>query len=109
ASERLILGGTTTCCGITGKITSPDVSGANYKLTENTTSNSYFALNFDNISSFSMNSNLTGVNFYDKEVMSNTVELMPSAVNLYALTTEQCKSAEYLQSIDFPCVSGDLV
>ena len=109
ASERLILGGTTTCCGITGKITSPNVSGANYKLTENTTSNSYFALNFDNISSFSMNSNLTGVNFYDKEVMSNTVELMPSAVNLYALTTEQCKSAEYLQSIDFPCVSGDLV
>lgn len=108
-SVYTILGGTLSFCGITGKICCPNSAGANYELTGNTTSNSYFALNFDNITSFSMNSNLTGVNFYDKEVMSNTVELMPSAVNLYALTTEQCKSAEYLQSIDFPCVSGDLV
>lgn len=108
-SVYTILGGTHSFCGITGKICCPNSAGANYKLTENTTSNSYFALSFDNITSFSMNSNLTGVNFYDKEVMANVMDSLPSASNFYALTTEQCKSAEYLQSIDFPCVSGDTV
>lgn len=108
-SVYTIFGGTLSFCGITGKICCPDSAGANYKLTENTTSNSYFALNFDNITSFSMNSSLTGVNFYDKEVMANVMDSIPSASNLYALTTEQCKSAEYLQSIDFPCISGDTV
>lgn len=104
-----ILGGTLSFCGITGKICCPNPSGAYYKLTDSTISNSYFALSFDNIASFSMNNSLTGVNFYDKEVMANVVNSLPSAGNFYALTTEQCKSAEYLQSIDFPCVSGDTV
>ena len=108
-SVHTIFGGTLSFCGITGKICCPDSAGANYELTEDTTSNSYFALNFDNITSFSMNSSLTGVNFYDKEVMANVMDSIPSASNLYALTTEQCKSAEYLQSIDFPCISGDTV
>lgn len=108
-SVYTILGGMLSFCGITGKICCPNFTGANYRLTEETISNSYFALNFDNITSFYMNSNLTGVNFYDKEVMANVMDSIPTASNFYALTTEQCKSAEYLQSIDFPCVSGDLV
>lgn len=108
-SVYTILGGTLSFCGITGKICCPNPSGAYYKLTDNTISNSYFALSFDNIASFSMNNSLTGVNFYDKEVMANVMDSIPTASNLYALTTEQCKSAEYLQSIDFPCVSGDTV
>lgn len=108
-SVYTILGGTLSFCGITGKICCPNPSGAYYKLTDSTISNSYFALSFDNIASFSMNNSLTGVNFYDKEVMANVMDSIPTASNLYALTTEQCKSAEYLQSIDFPCVSGDTV
>ena len=104
-----ILGGALSFCGITGKICCPNPSGAYYKLTDNTISNSYFALSFDNIASFSMNNSLTGVNFYDKEVMANVMDSIPTASNFYALTTEQCKSAEYLQSIDFPCISGDTV
>jgi len=92
--------------GIVGNICTHNQNDAVYTLSEGNILNSYFALNFDKISSFSMSSKFSGINFYDKEVMSNLVEKMPSASNFYALTTEQCKNAEYLQSIDFPCISG---
>ena len=98
-------------CGITGNFICKDPSAARYILVtvNNTVSNSYFALNFDCIYSFSMTSNFSGINFYDKEVMANAVSKMPVSDHFLALTTEQCKSAEYLQSIDFPCTSGDSV
>ena len=98
-------------CGVTGKIICKDSNASRYVLVNanNTVSNSYFALEFDNLYSFSMTANLNGINFYDKEVMANAVSKMPVSDHFSALTTEQCKSAEYLQSIDFPCASGDSV
>ena len=101
--------GNISFCGITGKIFCSFVSGTNYKLNDGIISNSYFAISFDNVNNFSMSSNFSGVNFYDKEVMANLVEKMPTSNNFYALTTAQCKSAEYLQGINFPCISGDSV
>lgn len=104
-----IFKGSISFCGITGKIFCSSETGANYQFTNSSISNSYFAVSFDNANNFSMNSNFNGVNFYDKEVMSNLVEKMPTSDNFYALTTAQCKSAEYLQSINFPCISGDSI
>lgn len=101
--------GSISFCGITGKIFCSSESGTNYKLTDSVISNSYFAISFDNVNNFSMNDNFSGVNFYDKEVMANLLEKMPVSDNFYALTTAQCKNVEYLQGIDFPCISGDSV
>ncbi len=105
-STTTLFKGAISFSGITGSIFTDNSGGANYILSNANILNSYFALNFDKISSFSMSNKFSGVNFYDKEVMSNLVGKMPSASNFYALTTEQCKSAEYLQSIDFPCSAG---
>lgn len=101
--------GNISFCGITGKIFCSSESGTQYKLTDGLISNSYFAISFDNVNKFSISSNFSGVNFYDKEVMANLVEKMPTSDNFYALTSAQCKNAEYLQSINFPCISGDSV
>ena len=110
-NTRTIFDNNISFCGITGNFICKDSSAARYILVtvSHTVSNSYFALNFDCIYSFSMTSNFSGINFYDKEVMANAVSKMPVSDHFLALTTEQCKSAEYLQSIDFPCASGDSV
>ncbi len=106
ANEIDLFNGSISFSGIMGNIVTVDKGGAVYTFRGGTVLNSYFALHFDKISSFSISNSVSGINFYDKEVMANLVGKMPSASNFYALTTEQCKSAEYLQSIDFPCSAG---
>lgn len=109
AALLTIFSGNIAFCGITGELHNLSETGAKYRFTTNTVSNSYFAINFDNVGTFAMNDDFKGINFYDKEIMSNLVEKIPSSDNFYALTTAQCKNAEYLQSINFPCISGDIV
>lgn len=62
--------------------------------------NSYQAVKYSGIPQVSWESTFGGVCFYDADVAGDTVVSSSSAL-LYGLTTEQCKSAEYLKSIGF--------
>jgi hypothetical protein len=97
-----------TCTGVVGKISSLNSSGARYKMTYGKSASCYYAIEMDYAEEIKFGS-FEGVNFYDKEVMGNVAEKMPESDIFYALTTEQCKSVEYLQSIGFPCISGELI
>ena len=90
-------------CGIRGRIKNLGTSGE-IRLTS-TSTNSYYAIDINTATAVYI-SNVSGVNFYDSEVMAGVADVMPVKTGLYALTTEQCKNAEYLQEIGFPCQSG---
>ncbi len=95
--------------GLVGKITNSKSANTNIKLVDKRCMFSYIAVDVDSIGSNFTAGSWEGVNFYDKEVMANIVDKMPSNSHLFALTTEQCKDADYLQSIDFPCLWGESV
>lgn len=67
--------------------------------------NSYIAIEVETTSTVKLLSSTTynpsSVTFVDKELAGITSENEQSLSNLYYLTTEQCKSAEYLDSIGF--------
>lgn len=62
--------------------------------------NSYQAVKYIGIPQVSWSSSFGGVCFYDADVAGDAVISSSSAL-LYGLTTEQCRSAEYLKSIGF--------
>ncbi|MDE5946954.1 MAG: hypothetical protein K2G63_06610 [Oscillospiraceae bacterium] len=95
--------------GLVGKITNSNSDNTGIKLVDKRCMFSYIAVDMDAIGSNFTAGSWEGVNFYDKEVMANIVDKIPSNSHLLALTTEQCKDADYLQSIDFPCLWGESV
>jgi len=90
--------------GIIGKVKCIS-QNAQYQLFSGSSLCSYYAVDFNTATSISAE-NFDGTNFYDSEVMINVADKMPADSHFYALTTAQCKDAEYLQSIGFPCISG---
>lgn len=92
---------------ITGKLSaSPGATQGDFKLFDfgngGTTSQCYCAVEFDNISNvkFAYSNPLTTC-FYDAELAGIT---MTAQTNVHALTTEQCKDKDYLNSIGFVVV-----
>lgn len=53
--------------------------------------------------------NVGGVCFVDADLVGDGITMSVSGTGMYALTTAQCKSAEYLQSIGFACTEAALI
>lgn len=72
--------------------------------------NTYFALNVENGKKLYWDANFITVCFYDKDLIPNAINthsyINSKVEKLLALTTEQCKNAEYLISVGFLC-AGD--
>lgn len=66
---------------------------------------SYFALQTEGQQAYISPTNINSeVAFYDKDLLGDNITIVTDgAAPVYALTTEQCKSADYLNSIGFLC------
>lgn len=53
--------------------------------------------------------NVGGACFVDADLIGEGITLSVSGAEMHALTTAQCKSAEYLQSIGFACTEAELI
>lgn len=73
--------------------------------------NSFFALNVENGKKLYWDANFVTVCFYDKNLIPNTTiahtYTSDRVKKFCALTTEQCKNAEYLVSIGFLCAGEE--
>lgn len=73
--------------------------------------NSFFALNVENGKKLYWDAHFVTVCFYDKDLIPNTAithtYTSDQVKKFCALTTEQCKSAEYLTSIGFLCAGEE--
>lgn len=106
-TEFIIFEGNVSFSGITGQLLN-DSSQAGYIMVSGKTLCSYFAIHFDRFyGNLKFNSGFDGMCFYDKNLTTDIDSKVPSSTLFQGLTTEQCKDADYLQSIGFPCIRGD--
>lgn len=101
---------------VTGSVRYGDIANASssYKLVSDeycTFDNSYFALNVVDAERLYWDGKFITACFYNSDLVLNTIRLSNSSQantkRLYALTTDQCKDAEYLASLGFLCVGDE--
>ncbi len=101
-----------TDTAIFGKVTADNDSSANiyHFATNGNHSNSYQAVEYNNVATMNWDVCMVSPCFYNTDLTTgvNNITNSPSvgttyAVNFLALTTEQCKNAEYLRSAGFIC------
>lgn len=101
---------------VTGSIRYGDVNRANQLYrhitdSNSTFDNSYFALSVENAKRLFWDGNFITTCFYNSDLIPETEQETASSISdtrrLHALTTAQCKDAEYLASIGFLCVGDE--